>query len=142
MDATGRRCQRAQTAVVDEDRRFHGAISENKLLGLVMPSREAAQRAREVLASLANIAGTFEGRSVTGPLSDEEQNYALVVAAMDAGTFAGLKLRNIGPALMAGRISDIAVDPSDRSVWYVAVGSGGVWKTLPELEHAWNAPES
>ena len=59
--------------------------------------------------------------SVLGTQADEP--------AMDAGTFAGLKLRNIGPALMAGRISDIAVDPSDRSVWYVAVGSGGVWKT-------------
>jgi photosystem II stability/assembly factor-like uncharacterized protein len=31
---------------------------------------------------------------------------------------------------MSGRIADIAVDPTDRSVWYVAVGSGGVWKTL------------
>ena len=83
--------------VVDEHGHFHGAISENTLLGLVMPSRDAAQRAREVLASLANIAGTFEGRSLTGPLSGDEQNYALVVAAMDAGTFAG-RLKNLEPA--------------------------------------------
>jgi photosystem II stability/assembly factor-like uncharacterized protein len=48
---------------------------------------------------------------------------------LNAGTFAGLKLRNIGPALMSGRVSDIAVDPTDRSTWYVAVASGGVWKT-------------
>ena len=33
------------------------------------------------------------------------------------------------PALMGGRIADIVVHPHDRSVWYVAVGSGGVWKT-------------
>ncbi len=45
------------------------------------------------------------------------------------GTYAGLMLRGIGPALMSGRISDIAVHPEDQSVWYVAVGSGGVWKT-------------
>jgi manganese-dependent inorganic pyrophosphatase len=83
--------------VVDENLRFHGTISENKLLGLVMPSREAAQRAREVLASLANIAGTFEGRSLTGSLSSREETYALVVAAMDADTFAG-RLRNLEPA--------------------------------------------
>jgi photosystem II stability/assembly factor-like uncharacterized protein len=44
-------------------------------------------------------------------------------------TFAGLKLRSIGPALMSGRIADIAIHPQDNSVWYVAVGSGGVWKT-------------
>jgi len=44
-------------------------------------------------------------------------------------TFAGLKLRNIGPAFMSGRIADIAIQPDDYSQWYVAVGSGGVWKT-------------
>ena len=44
-------------------------------------------------------------------------------------TFDGLEWRGIGPALMSGRIADIAIDPADRSTWYVAVGSGGVWKT-------------
>ena len=44
-------------------------------------------------------------------------------------TFSGLALRGIGPALMAGRIGDIVVDPSDQSTWYVAVASGGIWKT-------------
>ena len=44
-------------------------------------------------------------------------------------TFSGLPLRAIGPALMSGRIADIAVDPTDQSTWYVGVGSGGVWKT-------------
>ncbi|MDH5643581.1 MAG: glycosyl hydrolase [Gemmatimonadota bacterium] len=42
---------------------------------------------------------------------------------------AGLKLRSIGPALMGGRIADIAVNPNRRSTWYVAAGSGGLWKT-------------
>ncbi len=40
-----------------------------------------------------------------------------------------LELRNIGPALMSGRVIDIAVDPMDHSTWYVAVASGNVWKT-------------
>ncbi len=44
--------------------------------------------------------------------------------------FHGLELRGIGPALMSGRIADIAVDPTDASTWYAAVGSGGVWKTV------------
>jgi photosystem II stability/assembly factor-like uncharacterized protein len=43
--------------------------------------------------------------------------------------FSGLKLRGIGPALMSGRVGDIAVDPVKRSTWYVAAASGGVWKT-------------
>ena len=41
----------------------------------------------------------------------------------------GLALRGIGPALMGGRIADIAVHPDDPTTWYIAVGSGGVWKT-------------
>ncbi len=45
-------------------------------------------------------------------------------------TFAGLELRGIGPASMAGRIADIVIDQADPSTWYVGVGSGGVWKTV------------
>lgn len=41
----------------------------------------------------------------------------------------GIKLRGIGPAFMGGRISDIAVSPTKPSTWYVAAGSGGLWKT-------------
>jgi photosystem II stability/assembly factor-like uncharacterized protein len=41
----------------------------------------------------------------------------------------GLKLRSIGPALMGGRIADIAVSPHHPSTWYVAAGSGNLWKT-------------
>jgi len=47
-----------------------------------------------------------------------------------AETLAGLEFRNLGPALMSGRIADIAVNPDRRSTWYVGVGSGGVWKTV------------
>lgn len=48
---------------------------------------------------------------------------------MSSGTFAGLKLRSIGPATTGGRIVAIAVDPNDFSRYYVGVASGGVWKT-------------
>ncbi|MEM9065185.1 MAG: glycosyl hydrolase [Planctomycetota bacterium] len=48
---------------------------------------------------------------------------------MSSGTFAGLELRSIGPALMSGRVADLAVHPDDQSTWYVAVGSGNLWKT-------------
>lgn len=44
-------------------------------------------------------------------------------------TFNAMEMRNIGPAYMSGRISDIAVDQSDPSTWYTAVASGGIWKT-------------
>ncbi len=47
----------------------------------------------------------------------------------DAALLSGMKFRNIGPALMSGRIADIAIHPVNQNTWYVAVGSGGVWKT-------------
>lgn len=47
----------------------------------------------------------------------------------DASTFSGLEFRSLGPALTSGRIADIAMHPVNESIWYVAVGSGGVWKT-------------
>ena len=45
-------------------------------------------------------------------------------------TFEGLKFRSIGPAFMSGRLSDIAIDPTNENVWYAAVSSGGLWKTI------------
>lgn len=49
---------------------------------------------------------------------------------LSSKTFSGLEFRNIGPGFMSGRIADVAIDPTDTSVWYVGVGSGGVWKTV------------
>ncbi|MFP5470893.1 MAG: VPS10 domain-containing protein [Bacteroidia bacterium] len=46
-----------------------------------------------------------------------------------SGTYSGLKFRNIGPAFTSGRIGDLAVNPNNPFEYYVAVASGGVWKT-------------
>src|SRR3954471_1513432 len=48
---------------------------------------------------------------------------------LNSGVVSGLKARSIGPALTSGRVADIAVDPSNRKVWYVGAAAGGVWKT-------------
>lgn len=47
-----------------------------------------------------------------------------------SSTYSALKWRNVGPAITSGRIADIAIHPEDNSVMYIAVGSGGVWKTV------------
>jgi photosystem II stability/assembly factor-like uncharacterized protein len=49
---------------------------------------------------------------------------------LSAKTFKGLELRGIGPAMNSGRIGDFAVHPTKHSTYYVAVSSGGVWKTV------------
>ncbi|MEM9258533.1 MAG: glycosyl hydrolase, partial [Bacteroidota bacterium] len=56
---------------------------------------------------------------------------AAPLVAQDAPeTLGGFSLRNVGPAFVSGRIADIAVHPNNDNVWYVAVASGGVWKTM------------
>jgi photosystem II stability/assembly factor-like uncharacterized protein len=40
-----------------------------------------------------------------------------------------LELRELGPAVMGGRIDDVAVVESNPSIVYIGVASGGVWKT-------------
>src|SRR5690348_7230726 len=47
-----------------------------------------------------------------------------------ADPYAGLRLRSIGPAMISGRIVDLAVNPRDKKIWYVGVAAGGVWKTI------------
>lgn len=65
--------------------------------------------------SSASIAQSDDEEAADEPLSSK--------------TFDAFSLRNIGPAFMSGRIADIAIVQDDPATWYIAVGSGGVWKT-------------
>lgn len=49
---------------------------------------------------------------------------------LTTSTFDGFAFRSIGPSLVTGRIADLEIDPDDPSTWYLAVGSGGLWKTV------------
>jgi len=40
-----------------------------------------------------------------------------------------VNFRMIGPATTSGRIVDIAVNPLNKSEYYIAAAYGGVWKT-------------
>jgi len=48
---------------------------------------------------------------------------------LDESVVGGLRFRSIGPAVSGGRIGDIEVDLRERKRWFVAVASGGVWRT-------------
>lgn len=54
---------------------------------------------------------------------------ALAAESPLAKAVSALPFRSLGPGLMSGRISDVAVHPTETGTWYVAAGSGGVWKT-------------
>ena len=71
---------------------------------------------------LALFLPAFSKDKKTEKLEESEKN-------MISDNFKGMELRNIGPALTSGRIADFAVDPNNRSHYYAAVCSGGVWET-------------
>ncbi|HSR42354.1 MAG TPA: hypothetical protein VLL48_09285, partial [Longimicrobiales bacterium] len=72
------------------------------------------------------LAGAFALGAAARPPTARAQT---VDAERVARAAAGLELREIGPAVMGGRISDVEVHPHRPATWYVAAGSGGVWKT-------------
>ena len=80
-------------------------------------------RSLRVIATLALLALVIPSATIASKKKDDDGS------RMKESTFDGLELRGIGPALMSGRIADIAIHPTDASSWYVAVGSGGVWKS-------------
>ncbi len=51
------------------------------------------------------------------------------VALQGKELFGDLKARQIGPALMSGRVSDIEGHPSNSRVIYIGTAGGGVWKS-------------
>ena len=55
---------------------------------------------------------------------------ASAVAQSQESVLSALKPRDIGPALMGGRVSDFAVYDADSSLFYAALASGGLLKTV------------
>ncbi|MEZ4907901.1 MAG: glycosyl hydrolase [Saprospiraceae bacterium] len=51
------------------------------------------------------------------------------IDTIPSNIYSGLKFRNICPAFISGRISDLAVNPENKSEYYVATAAGGAWKT-------------
>lgn len=69
----------------------------------------------------------YTANAVFAQKKDDSKSSA--VNPVNSGLVSGLAFRNIGPAMASGRIGDIAVNPENPSEYYLAVASGGVWKT-------------
>ena len=94
------------------------AVTENELPAPKPKKKEVNMK--KIVAALLLILPVFV-------LAQEDEKPE---PGFNEATFKGLEMRSVGPALMSGRIADIVIDPTDPSVWYVGVGSGGVWKTV------------
>src|SRR5574339_40433 len=84
-----------------------------------------------VLAGL--VAGSFLNAVAASPQArpapKPSPSPAAAAPAVDALALKALKARSIGPAVMGGRVADIALDPKDPYTFYIALGTGGVVKT-------------
>ena len=87
-----------------------------------------------LLASSLIPAGLLAQNPKPKPKPKSEARPAAEAVATKATTLTpvllkALKARSIGPAIMSGRVSDIALDPVNPYVFYVGLGTGGVMKT-------------
>ena len=80
--------------------------------------------------SSAESDSSSQGEGETNELAVEESATNEEEGKVESKQLSAMKFRSIGPALMSGRIADVAVDSLNPNLWYVAAGSGGVWKTL------------
>jgi len=77
-----------------------------------------------LIMSLSLTARVFgETPAQTRPTSDQAR------PRIEPSLFDNLEWRNIGPAIMGGRTTDIEGVPGNPNVVYVATASGGLWKT-------------
>ena len=72
--------------------------------------------------------------SLATPVFSQKKSVADTAKAINndpfqTSTFSGLKFRNIGPALVSGRIVDLAVNPKNNAEYYIATANSGIWKT-------------
>ncbi len=49
--------------------------------------------------------------------------------SVDADIYSSIKLRNLGPGVTGGRVSDFAFNPNNPAEYFVATAAGGMWKT-------------
>ncbi|MFN2563441.1 MAG: WD40/YVTN/BNR-like repeat-containing protein, partial [Gemmatimonadaceae bacterium] len=72
------------------------------------------------------LAAAVVGLSAGGATSARAQNGAQLLDSITLGSF---RWRPIGPANMAGRITDVEGIPSPSKTFYFAAATGGIWKT-------------
>lgn len=92
---------------------------DQRIIHFFILSASQNLRMKRILTIL--FLATFVAQGIT-----QEKSESLI----SEKSLSALEWRNIGPAFASGRIADIAIHPDHEHTWYVAVGSGGVWKTV------------
>ena len=91
-----------------------------RLASLPLPPVQAAPK-RAMVRAAALLLAVAAGALLAAPVDAQQP--------VEPALFSGVDWRTIGPAVVGGRISDIAVVESDPRVLYIGTATGGVWKT-------------
>lgn len=62
--------------------------------------------------------------------ADRVESFSQRKQLEEASIVNGVEFRSVGPSVFSGRVSEIAVSPTDPSHFYVAYSSGGLMKTV------------
>lgn len=62
--------------------------------------------------------------------ADVEKAVKAKAEMTDNSIVKNVPFENIGPSIMSGRVTDLAVNPDDPTEFYVGYASGGVWHTV------------
>ena len=61
--------------------------------------------------------------------SERLEGYLKRISLEENSIVKNISFRNIGPTVMSGRVTDLAVNPKNPSHFYVAYATGGLWET-------------
>jgi photosystem II stability/assembly factor-like uncharacterized protein len=91
------------------------AAGSKKLLFLLVPA----------ILILCNVHAQYKATTGEERLKDMQQRREMEMHSL----VKDVKFRNIGPAVMSGRVVDIDANPNDPTEFYVAYSTGGLWYT-------------
>ncbi|RYY38953.1 MAG: glycosyl hydrolase [Chitinophagaceae bacterium] len=100
--------------------RMFGNLIELILMPLKLP---------QTLLTTGLLSVTFftKAQVAPSPASERMRSLERKAALRKASVLDSVVFRSIGPTVMSGRITDIDVNPSDPTEFYVAYASGGLW---------------
>lgn len=97
--------------VIDADRNLHGLLRYFDLLSLLMPLNMTEMNVRSVFSSLSNIAGTIDGKCLTGETLSEEETQNILLVGASSEPSVRTRLANYK---RKGIVQDLVVICGDR----------------------------
>lgn len=80
-------------------------------------------------AQRQNLIPVMDGTVAASAADVREQAFATRISMFSTSPLKNVAVKNIGPTIMSGRVTDIEANPADASHFLVAYASGGLWLT-------------